>query len=104
MHHFATIIIDFDSTLVQVESLEDLAAIALADAPNHQERIETITELTNQAMAGTLPFDEAFLEANREHLSELVQGIERQMHPSLSYGATTLIPVSTLSGGCIILS
>ncbi len=89
MHHFATIIIDFDSTLVQVESLEDLAAIALADAPDRQERIEAITELTNQAMAGTLPFDEALsrrmplLGANREHLSELVRVLKGKYTPSL---------------------
>ena len=89
MQHFATIIIDFDSTLVQVESLEDLAAIALADAHDRQERIQAISDLTNQAMAGTLPFDEALsrrmplLGANREHLLDLVQVLQGKYTPSL---------------------
>ncbi len=89
MQHFATIIIDFDSTLVQVESLEDLAALALADAPDRSERIEAIADLTNQAMTGTLGFDEALeqriplLGARREHLSALVEVLKQKYTPSL---------------------
>lgn len=89
MQKFATIIIDFDSTLVQVESLEDLAAIALAGADDRTERIEAIADLTNQAMIGTMGFDEALarriplLGARREHLIELVEVLKQKYTPSL---------------------
>lgn len=89
MQEFATIIIDFDSTLVQVESLEDLASIALADAADRAERIDAIADLTNQAMTGTMRFDEALarriplLEARREHLSVLVDVLKQKVTPSL---------------------
>lgn len=89
MQQFATIIIDFDSTLVQVESLEDLASIALADASDRAERVQAITDLTNQAMSGALRFDEALskriplLGARKEHLSALVRVLEGKITPSL---------------------
>ncbi len=86
---FASIIIDFDSTIVQVESLEDLAAIALRGCNDREERVRAITDLTNQAMAGTLRFDEALsrrvplLGAKREHLAELVRVLDGKITPSL---------------------
>ncbi len=89
MQEFATIIIDFDSTLVQVESLEDLAALALADADDRTERIQAIADLTNQAMTGTMGFDEALarriplLGARRDHLSALVEVLKQKYTPSL---------------------
>ncbi|MBL7992379.1 MAG: HAD-IB family phosphatase [Candidatus Kapabacteria bacterium] len=89
MQEFATIIIDFDSTLVQVESLEDLADIALANADDRLERVQSIADLTNQAMTGTMGFDEALarriplLGARREHLTELVEVLKQKYTPSL---------------------
>ncbi|TAE23545.1 MAG: HAD family hydrolase [Candidatus Kapaibacterium sp.] len=86
---FASIIIDFDSTIVQVESLEDLAAIALAGCDDREERVGAITDLTNQAMAGTLRFDEALsrrvplLGAKKEHIVELVRVLDEKITPSL---------------------
>lgn len=86
---FASIIIDFDSTIVQVESLEDLASIALSDCSDREERVRAIADLTNQAMAGTLRFDEALarrlplLSAKREHLSVLVDILTNKITPSL---------------------
>ncbi|MCU0425870.1 MAG: HAD-IB family phosphatase [Candidatus Kapabacteria bacterium] len=94
MQDFSTIIIDFDSTLVQVESLEDLAAIALADAPDRAERVQAITDLTNQAMSGALRFDEALarriplLGARKEHISALVQVLNGKITPSLLQNLT----------------
>ena len=89
MPHFASIIIDFDSTIVQVESLEDLASIALRGRTDCEERVKAITDLTNQAMAGLLCFDEALarrvplLGARREHLEELTQVLAKKITPSL---------------------
>jgi D-3-phosphoglycerate dehydrogenase len=86
---FATIIIDFDSTIVQSESLEDLAAIALQDCADREERIHAVAEITNQAMAGLLKFDEALakriplLQAHREHLATLLTVLAQKITPSL---------------------
>jgi D-3-phosphoglycerate dehydrogenase / 2-oxoglutarate reductase len=89
MPHFSSIIIDFDSTIVQVESLEDLASIALRGRGDCEERVRAITDLTNQAMAGLLRFDEALaqrvplLGARREHIDELVEVLAKKITPSL---------------------
>jgi D-3-phosphoglycerate dehydrogenase / 2-oxoglutarate reductase len=86
---FATIIIDFDSTIVQVESLEDLAFVALRGRADCEERVKAIADLTNQAMAGVLRFDEALarrvplLGARREHIDEVVQILAKKITPSL---------------------
>jgi D-3-phosphoglycerate dehydrogenase len=93
MSRFASIIIDFDSTLIQVESLEELAAISLAHSPRREERLGAITELTNQAMSGTLRFDEALkrrislLEATRNDLRVLVEVLRGKLTPSFERNA-----------------
>jgi D-3-phosphoglycerate dehydrogenase / 2-oxoglutarate reductase len=87
--HFETIIIDFDSTIVQVESLEDLAAIALADCDDMKERVEAIAAITNEAMDGKIGFREALarrvplLCAQQRHLDELVRILQKKITPSL---------------------
>lgn len=87
---FASIIIDFDSTIVQSESLEDLAMIALADCADREERVRAVADITDQAMNGLLRFDEALtrriplLRARREHLGELVRLLETKITPSLA--------------------
>ena len=52
-------VFDFDSTLVDFETLEALAERALADAPDATARRAEIARLTDQAMAGEIPFGEA---------------------------------------------
>ncbi|MCS6807399.1 MAG: HAD-IB family phosphatase [Bacteroidota bacterium] len=85
---FATIILDFDSTLVQSESLEDLAYIALRNSPDRAARVQAIADLTNKAMCGTLRFDDALtqriqlLQARKEHIEELVCVLRRKLTPS----------------------
>ncbi len=54
-----TYVFDFDSTLVDFETLEALAERVLADAPDAAERRAEIARLTGQAMAGDVAFDEA---------------------------------------------
>ena len=74
-----TLIFDFDSTLVDFETLEALADIALADAPGAAETRAQIAALTDQAMAGELEFGEALrrrlalLPLTRAHVSALAQ-------------------------------
>ena len=49
------IILDFDSTLCAVESLDALASIVLTDDPDAQAKVAEIERLTNLGMSGELP-------------------------------------------------
>jgi D-3-phosphoglycerate dehydrogenase / 2-oxoglutarate reductase len=73
-----TYILDFDSTLVGVESLDELARLSLQNHPEREARLSQLHALTNQGMSGGLAFDESLsrrlklFQANRNHLFELV--------------------------------
>lgn len=70
-------IIDFDSTFVTVESLDELARISLADHPHREEKVRQITEITKLGMEGAISFTEslrrrvALLGAHKRHLETL---------------------------------
>ena len=74
-----TLIFDFDSTLVDFETLEALADLALADAPQAEATRAEIAALTDQAMAGDLAFGEALrrrlalLPLTRDHVQSLAE-------------------------------
>lgn len=73
-----TYILDFDSTLVAVESLDELARLALKDNPEGEKRLLELHALTAEGMSGCLSFDETLkrrlqlFSANRSHIAELV--------------------------------
>jgi D-3-phosphoglycerate dehydrogenase / 2-oxoglutarate reductase len=73
-----TYILDFDSTLVSVESLDELARISLGDQPDKELKLARLHAITNQGMNGGLPFDESLrrrlelFQANRGHVAQLV--------------------------------
>ncbi len=84
-----TLIFDFDSTLVRIETLEALADIALegrADAPEGRARIAS---LTDQAMAGEIDFGQALrarlalLPLTRHHVQTLADRILDEGTPSV---------------------
>jgi len=74
-------VFDFDSTLVRIETLEALAELSLAGAPDAAERKAKIAELTELAMNGYLGFGEALqqrlalLGLRREHVETLADRI-----------------------------
>jgi len=84
-----TYIFDFDSTLVRIETLEALAEIALAGAPDAAAVRAEVAALTDQAMAGDLPFGEALrrrlalLPLTRAHVAELAERILDEGTPSV---------------------
>jgi len=84
-----TYIFDFDSTLVRIETLEALAEIALAGAPDAAAIRAEVAALTDQAMAGDLPFGEALrrrlalLPLTRAHVAELADRILDEGTPSV---------------------
>jgi D-3-phosphoglycerate dehydrogenase len=84
-----TYVFDFDSTLVRIETLEVLADIALAGAPDAAAIRAEVGALTDQAMAGELPFGEALrrrlalLPVTRTHVAELAARILDEGTPSV---------------------
>lgn len=54
---FQNFIIDFDSTFVNCESLDELAKIALQNNPNRKNILKEIQLINNKGMDGTLNFD-----------------------------------------------
>jgi D-3-phosphoglycerate dehydrogenase len=84
-----TYVFDFDSTLVRIETLEALADIALAGAPGADAIRAEVAALTDQAMAGDVPFGEALrrrlamLPLTRAHVEELAARILDEGTPSV---------------------
>jgi D-3-phosphoglycerate dehydrogenase len=82
-------IFDFDSTLVQVESLPELARISLRHHPERAERlreVERITELTatgGMSMAEGIALRLELASAHRKHVESLTRVLKRSMTPSI---------------------
>ena len=89
MSNRATYVFDFDSTLVRIETLEALADIALAGAPDAASIRAEVSVLTDQAMTGDIPFGEALtrrlalLPLTRDHVAELAARILDEGTPSV---------------------
>lgn len=83
-------IIDFDSTFTQVEALDELARISLKNHPDREEIYKKIEDLTNASMEGRLSFSESLenrvklLQANREHLKQLISHLKKKVSTSFS--------------------
>jgi D-3-phosphoglycerate dehydrogenase len=83
-------IIDFDSTFTQVEALDELARISLRKHPDREKIYKQIEDYTNAAMEGKLSFSESLasrvklLEANRDHLKQLVTHLKKKVSTSFS--------------------
>ena len=60
--------IDFDSTFVKVETIDELASVSLQTDPDKDTKINLIKNITNQAMSGEIDFPTA-LEKRLEILS-----------------------------------
>ena len=56
------IIFDFDSTIIQLETIEVLADFALRDNENKNKILNKIKKLTAEAMSGDIPFNKALNE------------------------------------------
>ena len=83
-------IIDFDSTFTQVEALDELARISLKNHPDREKIYEQIEALTNASMEGRLSFSQSLeervklLQANREHLKQLITHLKKKVSTSFS--------------------
>lgn len=105
-HHY---LIDFDSTLVSGESLEELARIALLDDPQKDEKLAHIAEITEQGMTGEISFPDslkerlALLSLTADHLKKtnelLKQHISTSALKNKEWFATHAPFIHIISGG-----
>ena len=103
-------IFDFDSTLVRVEALDELAEIALATSPDRDAMVARIREITNLGMEGRMTIEESLrsrldlLRIRPAMMEPLVRRLAASVTPSLRSGAATLRAmrdrVWVVSGGC----
>ena len=83
-----TLILDFDSTIVQIESLDIFAEIALKNTPEHISISEEIKELTSAGMTGEISFQESLqkrmqlLKGSKKDVSELCEILKDSITPS----------------------
>jgi len=73
---FQNFIIDFDSTFVSVESLDELAKIALQNNPDRNRILQQIELITKKGMDGTLSFDVS-LEARLKMFKPTIEDIKQ---------------------------
>ncbi len=82
------LVFDFDSTIVTVEALDELATIALADAPDKSSRVAAIRDITERGMTGEIGFSESLalrfkqIQPNRQHLAQLISLLQQSISPS----------------------
>ncbi len=83
-----TLILDFDSTLVKVETMDLLAEMVLANDPDRKSIIEAIKNLTALGMAGSITFQESLsqrlglLSIHRDHVMALRERLLTQISTS----------------------
>tara|TARA_Y100000589_G_scaffold30844_1_gene25746 strand:+ start:28 stop:702 length:675 start_codon:yes stop_codon:yes gene_type:complete len=77
------LIIDFDSTLIKIETLECLAEIALDHSKNKNQIIKKINQMTDSAMSGNMSFNESInnrlslLNLKKENISKTINQITK---------------------------
>jgi D-3-phosphoglycerate dehydrogenase / 2-oxoglutarate reductase len=82
-------IIDFDSTFIQSEGLEELAAIALKGHPKREDVLKEIAAITKLGMEGKISFDSALsrrlklLVADTNDIDKVVKTLKRQISVSV---------------------
>src|SRR3989338_4554015 len=81
-------IIYFDSTLTQVEALEELAAISLKNNKNKEGILKEIKRITDSGMEGKIPITESLekriklLQSNKRHIEKLIKVLKKKISPS----------------------
>lgn len=103
------IIIDFDSTFVKLEGLEELARISLHENPRKDEIIKEIEKITNDGMTGKITFENSLEErlrlfkSNKNDISNLVDMLQENVTHSIannkSYFMENSQNIYVISGG-----
>jgi D-3-phosphoglycerate dehydrogenase len=83
-----TYILDFDSTLVQRESLDELARISLSAHSDHHSIMQELEDITHRGMTGEIKFDESLaarlqlFAATRDDIQALIVDLKQHLSPS----------------------
>ncbi|MBN1155574.1 phosphoglycerate dehydrogenase [candidate division KSB1 bacterium] len=83
-------IIDFDSTFIQVEALEELARISLRNNPDKKNILKEIKRITDMGIEMKMSFSESLskrirlLNANRSHIELLHKRLKNKVSVSIS--------------------
>ena len=78
-------IIDFDSTFIKVESLDELLEIS---EPGNKLKIDKVKNITNEGMEGKISFSESLsrriklLEATKDNIDKTVQKLRDKVSDS----------------------
>ncbi len=106
-----TLILDFDSTIVSVEALDELARLVLRQSPARDDTIARIEQLTRAGMEGSISIEEslaqrmALLSFTRESIPPLVQHLRRCLTKSFVKHRETIALLASrihvVSGGFI---
>ena len=81
-------VIDFDSTFTQVEALDVLGEISLANDPDKKKNLAEVEALTDKGMKGEMSFRESLVErlrllkANKNDLPALVENLSERVSSS----------------------
>ncbi|MFM7260576.1 MAG: phosphoglycerate dehydrogenase, partial [bacterium] len=82
------LILDFDSTIVAAEGLDEIARLALADDPDREAKVLAIEGITRDGMEGRIGIDEslerrfAMLSITKKHVAEVVKLLKKRIAPS----------------------
>ena len=83
-------VIDFDCTFTQVESPEELAAIALKGNPQKEAILKKTKEITDAAMEGKISIADAIarrlelIRPEKKHVELLAQDLKKKITPSIA--------------------
>lgn len=82
-------IIDFDSTFIKYEMLEEIAKISLQNNPNKNKILKKIVSICNMGMEGMISFEEslsqrlALLNFNKRDLEKVIKVLKNNITPSI---------------------
>lgn len=88
--HPPTFIIDFDSTIIRHEALEELAQIALQDKPDRGSIMRQLREINELGMSGELSFDQSLRQrlrlfaTGRAQVAKLTMQLCEDITPSVA--------------------
>jgi D-3-phosphoglycerate dehydrogenase len=83
-------IIDFDSTFIRLEALDELCKLSLKNNPDKKKILKEFEILTNLGMEGKISFNESLvrriklLNADKEHINEVIIKLGRKISKSIS--------------------
>ena len=84
-------IIDFDSTFVTVEALDELAKICLKNNKNKQKILSQVKAITNKGMQGDITFPDSLSQRlhlfapTKEHIEKLIELLKKKITPSIAH-------------------